>query len=69
MIQEVKYKGVFIEVHGNYDPHDAGDWEIPPSVGSFEVEKIMLKDTDVAELLEGLIEEIEELVFNKVNDF
>lgn len=69
MIQEVKYKGVYLEVHGQYEPYDAGSEDTPPSVGSFEVEKIMLGDTDVTELLEESIEEIEELVFKKVNDF
>lgn len=38
----------------------------PPSGGYFEVEKIMLEDTDVTELLEEHIEEIEVLVMNKI---
>lgn len=69
MIKQVKFKNVYLEVHGHYEPYDAGDWDNPPSGGYFELEKIMLEDTDVTELLEDYIEEIEVLVMNEINDF
>lgn len=69
MVKEVKYKGVYLKVHGHYEPYDAGDWDNPPSGGWFEIEKIMLEDTDVTELLEDYIEEIEEKVLYEIENF
>lgn len=66
MKTEIKYKGVYLQVIGHYEPYDAGDHDHPPSGGYFEVEKIMLEDTDVTELLEDSIEEIEFLVMNEI---
>lgn len=66
MEQQIKYKGVYLTVIGDYEPYDAGDYLQPPSGGYFEVEKIMIEDTDVTELLEEHIEEIEVLVTNKI---
>lgn len=66
MVKEIKYKGVYIDVHGYYEPYDAGDLETPPSGGYFELEKIMLKNTDITELLEDNIEEIEEEVLYEI---
>lgn len=68
MKTEIKYKGVYLQVFGNYVPYDAGDYYTPPSGGYFEIEKIMLEDTDVTELLEDYIEEIEGLVMDKINN-
>lgn len=68
MKTEIKYKGVYLQVFGHYEPYDAGDYYQPPSGGYFEIEKIMLEDTDVTELLEDYIEEIEILVMDKTNN-
>lgn len=69
MTREIKYKGVYLQVIGHYEPYDAGDYYQPPYGGYFEIEKIMLEDTDITELLEDYIEEIEGLVMDKINDF
>lgn len=69
MEQEIKYKGVYLQVIGHYEPYDSGDYYHPPSGGYFETEKIMLEDTDVTELLEDYIEEIEDLVMNEIKRF
>ena len=69
METEIKYKGVYLIVIGHYEPYDASDYYQPPSGGYFEAEKIILEDTDVTELLEDYIEEIEGLVMNKIKDF
>lgn len=66
MEQQIKYKGVYLTVIGHYEPYDSGDYLQPPSGGYFETEKIMIEDTDVTELLEEYIEEIEVLVTNKI---
>lgn len=66
MEQEIKYKGDYLQVFGHYEPYDAGDYLQPPSGDYFEVEKIMIEDTDVTELLKEHIEEIEVLVTNKI---
>lgn len=66
MEQQIKYKGVYLTVIGDYEPYDSGDYYQPPSGGYFETEKIMLEDTDVTELLEDYIEEIEDLVMNEI---
>lgn len=66
MVKQIKYKGVYLTVIGYYEAYDAGDYGHPPSGGYFEVEKIMIEDTDVTHLLEERIEEIEVLVMNKI---
>jgi len=69
MKTEIKYKGVYLEVHGYYEPYDAGDYYTPPYGGYFEIEKIMLEATDITELLENDIEEIEEKVLYEIENF
>ena len=69
MTREIKYKGVYLQVIGHYEPYVAGDYYQPPYGDFFEIEKIMLEDTDITELLEDYIEEIEGLVMDKINDF
>lgn len=66
MVKQIKYKGVYLQVFGHYEPYDSGGYSHPPSGGYFETEKIMIEDTDVTELLEEHIEEIEVLVMNKI---
>ena len=68
MVKEITYKGVYLSVHGYYEPYDAGDSETPPSGGYFELEKIMLNNTDITELLENNIEEIEEKVLYEIEN-
>lgn len=69
MTTQIKYKGVYLEVHGKYEPHDPGDWDTPPSGGYFKIEKIMIEDTDVTNLLENDIEEIEVLLIKQIRGF
>lgn len=68
MVKEIKYKGVYLEVYGYYESYDPGDLETPPSGGYFELEKIMLDKTDITELLENNIEEIEEKVLYEIEN-
>lgn len=71
---ELNYKGVTLEVEGDYTPYDSGVWRYPdgsgqpPSAAEFSITSIMLGYVDVWELLEDNLEEVEELCIRKITE-
>lgn len=50
MVKEIKYKGVYIDAYGYYEPYDAETMKPHHPCGYFELEKITFDKTDITEL-------------------
>lgn len=66
---EINYKGIELNVECEYERGDSGDFLTPPSGDELDVYSIKVESTDIYDLLSGKqIQEIEEIVINKLNE-
>jgi hypothetical protein len=62
----IEFREVQIEVTGTYYAGSFGDWETPPECQDFEIEKITASDIDLTVMLEENMNEIKNLVIDKI---
>ena len=62
MTHFIDFRGVELEIRGNYYPQTWGDRETPPEKEKFDIDLVMLNGENVTELLEELMEDIEQTV-------
>lgn len=66
MTHQIKFKEVVLDVKGTYYSGSYGTHEAPPEPEEFEIDKIELNGTDVTDLLECYIDDLEiEIINNK----
>lgn len=73
MISTIKYKGLTLDVVGNYQKGVPGSYDycIPPIPEGFDIEKLFYKDVEITELADALRAnwtEIERIVLEQVRD-
>lgn len=65
----VRYRGIYLELEGYYEPGEAQTYDYPGSASEFESHKILVEDTDISELLDyEQIEELEQLAIKYIED-
>lgn len=62
---QLEYKGVILDVTGTYDNGSFGTYENEPEPRAFELKDIYLNGTDVWELVDNDLDEIELLIIEK----
>jgi hypothetical protein len=62
----IEFRKVQIEVTGTYSAGSFGDWETPPECQDFEIENITASDIDLTVMLEENMNEIKNLVIDKI---
>ena len=65
----VKYRDIYLELEGYFEPREARTYDYPGSPAEFEAHKILVEDTDIMELLDyETIEEIEQKAVEVLED-
>jgi len=59
MEHQITFKGVVLNVQGTYYKGTFGTYETPPEAEEFEIDKVTLNDTDITELVENDINDLE----------
>ena len=61
MTHQIEFKGLIIDVQGTYYKGQFGTFETPPEPEEFEIDKVELLGTDITELMEEHINDLEVL--------
>jgi len=63
----IKYLGIYMDVEGYYSPSEPRTYDYPGSPTEFEVEKVMIESTNIIDLLDEHIEDIERNAIEQID--
>ena len=61
----IKYRNIYMTVIGKFYKGFSGDYEQPPEPHEFSIDKVMIGDADIYQLVDDQLEEIEKIVLEK----